>query len=1529
MDQTTRNQLQRATQDARRLLEAEFAAQLEGTYDILPDGRILPQPGRHLDDRQRLARRKIVEAIEHIRAKESGKTQTQAVDDYTREAAFTALNRFVALKMLEARGLVQQCVSKGDQSGGFKEFTGLAPGLADLPDKGYQLYLECLFDELGTEVKVLFDRREPASLLWPRRQTVLDLIEILNRSELESVWDQDETIGWVYQYFNGQEERRAMRDASAAPRNSRELAVRNQFFTPRYVVQFLTDNTLGRIWYEMQQGATVLKEQCLYLVRRPSEVFLSEGAKAPETLEIREGLSQQELLKQPVYIPFRQKKDPRHIKVLDPACGSGHFLLYCFDLLILIYLESWEDEASPSSEVTGKSLREDYPTLDALHLAIPGLILRHNLHGIDIDHRCAQIAALALWMRGQKTFNDFRIAREIRPTIQRTNIAVAEPMPGEQVLLEEFISEQLSETPEDKLLGQLVRSVFKSMKLAGEAGSLLKIEEEIAGVVAEAKKQWKARPRFFQPDLFGNAAPVKQQEEFRFHVIGITDEQFWNELEQLIYDALRSYAEHAQGGGGYQRSLFADDAARGFAFIDLCRKRHDVVLMNPPFGELSKGSKDYLFGAYPNTKNDLFACFTERWLRASAAGMRLGAITSRSGFFFTTFQDWRKEVLLKRARPVILADLGYDVLDSAMVETAAYVVEGSEHTKQLFCFSLLEEEDKGGRLLELASKVLDGKPDSVLHLVEPSDFRRIPGAPFAYWVGERVIKLFDKFPQFAGHGRKASGGIGTTDDARFIRCWWEVLPNAFATSKTRALQTEAFVPIALGGQTSRFYASTPSVVKFGRNGLELKTFIEEKLGSASRNVRGQEFYFQPGLTWPLRGELFSAWPVPAGCVFSVAGKIATTETEAELPYLLGLFNSLPFDFLIGLSAGKVGRIRIQHQSGLIDRVPYKELDEQGHRLGLLAKQAWSIKRRFDTTEARSHAFTLPSLVQVPPQKLSRTAALLTARYEDGEREIARIQEEIDEIALCLYGLSKSDVRRDTGIPFKEELSGGDEPEDTESPESTPGTNDISLEVSALLDYLAGATLGRWDIRLATGEKSAPDLLDPFAPLPVCPPGQLQNEQGLPITKEEQGTLRAGGRWKYPIEIPWDGILVDDPGHPLDLEARVQEVLQVIWKDGWESVEREACEILGVPSLRDYFHKSTGFFAAHLKRYSKSRRQAPIYWSLSSSGGGYTIWLYYHRFRRDTLFQALNDFAKPKLQHERSKLDRLRAEAGHLPTKSQREAIESQASQVSELEGFNEELARVAPLWNPDLNDGVLINFAPLWRMIGHTPWRKTVKECWDALCSGDFDWAHLAMHLWPERVVPQCAKDASLAIAHGLENVFWEKDHRDRFVKKSPPECGWQPVIDRLVAERSNMAMESALESLLNAPPLVGTAGGGRRGSRATSAPRRPRMENRALTPEALASPSRSGSSAPAIDEETLVAVRKAIAAVPDGARKAEVLATTGLNDAVWNAAINALLERNAVVRTGERRGTRYHLAQEDGQSSPSSASTPAMEGIN
>jgi len=106
---------------------------------------------------------------------------------------------------------------------------------------------------------------------------LLALFSLINHPEIESLWAEDETIGWIYQYYNAQEERRQMRADSPAPRNSRELAVRNQFFTPRYVVEFLTDNTLGRLWYEMTQSRTALTEQCATWYAVPRRSFYNLG----------------------------------------------------------------------------------------------------------------------------------------------------------------------------------------------------------------------------------------------------------------------------------------------------------------------------------------------------------------------------------------------------------------------------------------------------------------------------------------------------------------------------------------------------------------------------------------------------------------------------------------------------------------------------------------------------------------------------------------------------------------------------------------------------------------------------------------------------------------------------------------------------------------------------------------------------------------------------------------------------------------------------------------------------------------------------------------------------------------------------------------------------------------------------------------------------------------------------------------------------------------------------------------------------
>jgi hypothetical protein len=632
MDRELRTAIGSTAQSLRRLLETEFLEQLEGTYDIHETGKIEDSPGVHLTPRERVTRSKIVGAIQYHQS--SGLDDRESVARFVRDAAFTTLNRFVALKMLEARELVQQCITNGGDSTGYREFIGLAPGVERLSDGiGYRLYLESLFDELSAEVKVLFDRRDAASLLWPRHNTLGSLLKELNRPNLNEVWGHDETIGWFYQFFNSKEERQRMRDESQAPRNSRELAVRNQFFTPRYVVQFLVDNTVGRAWIEMTGKQTELVNMCDYFIELEDER------------------------------PDRPLKDPRDFRILDPACGSGHFLLYSFDLLERMYREAWEHSLRTDRRV---SLRETYSNLEELECEVPRLILEENLYGVDIDPRAAQIAALALWLRAQRSWRDAGVSAADRPRIRRTGIIVAEPMPGDADMIDEFAA---SLAP--PLLADLFRQIVASMALAGEMGTLVRAEAELSEEIHRARAAFVSQR--IRPQSLPGFEPDTQQDEL--DLSGIDDDAFFAEAEQRLVDALARYASHGAGAQSARRRLFADDAGQGVALLDLLRERFDVVLMNPPFGSGSLKAKSVFEKAYPRTKNDLYAAFVERGAQLLVSHGMLGAITSRTGFFLSSFQKFRQEVILEEAPPLVFADLGPGVLDGAMVEVAAYCLE--------------------------------------------------------------------------------------------------------------------------------------------------------------------------------------------------------------------------------------------------------------------------------------------------------------------------------------------------------------------------------------------------------------------------------------------------------------------------------------------------------------------------------------------------------------------------------------------------------------------------------------------------------------------------------------------------------------------------------------------------------------------------------------------------------------------------------------------------------------------------------------
>jgi len=1362
LDQEIRNKLRNVVTQCRKLLEDSVSQELEGKYGIFAKkDQVTADPNAtmtHLTEGEQVARKDILAHFGHIKAR--GFEAKESLDQLVREIAFTHLNRLCAYKTMEAREVYvggqrfREAVSRGINSNGVKFY------LADNPeeerlfntghqDVAYRHFLDWLGSLLSEEIGVLFNPNDPANRLYPRQKTLDEVLSLLNGGDIKpeetelreawpKIWSQDETIGWVYQYFTPKELRDKARKESAAPRNSYELAFRNQFFTPRYVVEFLTDNTLGRTWYEMRKGDTKLKDQCRYLVRRPTEFFLKEGEQAPnEAAEGPDGLSKEALLNLPIHIPHRPKKDPRDLKILDPACGSGHFLLYCFDLLLTVYEEAYADPD------LGPALTKK--TLEDFRQDVPGLILAHNLHGIDIDLRASQIASLALWLRCQRDYQEMGLKKD-RPKITRSNFVCAEPMPGEEQMLKEFVG-QLE--PEPRLLGQLVEAVFDKMKLAGEAGALLKIEEEIRDAVSEAKKQWLAGPVSIQQSLFDEDKPTAQQQRFDFS--GVTDAQFFEQAEGKVVDALRRYAEKAQNGHRLQRRLFADDAVRGFAFLDLCQKRYDVVLMNPPFGEPIKSTQGYLIANYSHTKHDLFAAFCERAMGLLNGSGMIGEISSRVGFFIRSFEDWRND-LLDSWQISLIADLGSQVLDTAAVEAACYVIaRPSGRAAATFVFRLLVEVDKASTLIA-GCKNLAGRNCFVL---TSSRWRILPLHPFIYWIDSNTLRKFTSHPTAEPAAGVVRQGLATGNDFRFVRGIWEVPVESIAGHqcvtpsdvRDQLSGTKIWAVHVRAGTSQPWYSPFTVVVDWEAQGKRLKDYWRSKGESPSRHICSEEFYFRPGISWTLRAFRLIPYIVPAGCVPSASRYMAFPD-EAHRINLLGLSASMVATLFMRFYGESFERPK--HLVETFKKLPFAPLHIAAQSsIASFATSEVSKRKQYYGNYEPFPDFVFPASVRRFRNAEDSEWNLRSLLGESGEASVASaIGLNDQEVAALVRDLDEAIYVR------RQRASDSDIVEDADAEETGEVSCDSTPRGHAIdtVSYAVGCLFGRWDIRMACDQSLVPVPGDPFLPIQPSAPGMLVGPDGLPghdgyvaspqwlrsrhyigdrppILPESDALESA-----YPLRIEWDGIIVDDPDHVEDIVRRIQDAFEIIWPGSAESTENDICSKIGAKGgLREFLRRAGkgGFWQEHVFRYSKSRRKAPIYWLLQSSGRNYALWLYYHRLDKDLLFKALVNYVEPKIRLEHSRLETLRSQlavAGESGKEAKRLArdVERQEDFLSELRDFEDKLRRAANLHlEPDLNDGVVLNIAPLHELV---PW-KEAKNYWDELLKGGYEWSSIGKQL--------------------------------------------------------------------------------------------------------------------------------------------------------------------------------------------------------
>lgn len=1307
--------LERFVSTAKNLLMENVTQMLQQHYGIWTDGHSIPVEQLPNQDTDNIhTARMLRERLKHLLAalpEEKAEKEKLAVGQLLSEQAFTQLNRFCALRMCEERDLILESIRGGYDSVGFQSYDAIASQVAAPKYERYKWYLHSIFDELSVELPAVFDRFSPYGLVFPDESTLLKLLQLINDSQLSewydeqdgttvNFWTEDETLGWMFQDYNSLEERRQMREESNKPRNSREMAVRNQFFTPEYIVRFLSDNSLGRIWYEMTGGKSHIGEDlCQYMVRRPDETLAE-----------------------------RQLKEPTEILSLDPTCGSMHFGIYLYEVYEYIYMDAWDNQPSLLH-----GFREIH-TRDSFQREVPKLILENNIFGCEIDPRALQLAALSLWLRAQKSYSQMNIPANERPLIKRSNLVLAEAMPGNKRLLNGLIEELPAP------MRNLIRKIWEKMQFVGEAGLLFKMEKEIDEDIDYLRQNWAKVNQYRYASLFATdeqKAKILAENEAK-KALNQNKEEFFNEITERLRESLQQLSAKLSEEEGYENALFTEDATRGFAFIELCQKRFDCIVMNPPFGEGSENTSDYLDKNYPAWCRNLVCAFFDRMQEMLDEQGRLGAIFDRTVMIKSSYESFRKRNLCGFITNC--ADTGWGVLD-ASVETSTLVLNKySSDVEGVFMDVLdVNPEEKNDQLRALINTIKHGEEVKWNHIVKSKDFENLPNTIIGYYFSTPELNYF-KNSSLERRYYIARQGHAFISAMNF-RLFYELIDY----NSVHALYN--------GSSFSLFYTDSRDFIKWKNDGAATKAHSSFRNSSA-------DYQWLMGVGYGKRGDIVDAHVLRKSSFFSVEGLAIPGLNPEESFAVLSLINSIVGQYMVNLYTA-------QHkQAGNMNLLPMPDYASRLSDIENIINAIIAIKRQWfslDETNLEYHGL----LAQIDiSQSIDKALGKMQEQLNEDYIRYQELVRENDDLWMDLAGIEPDSDFRKTLNDYKQRRPY----EELLSIDGASSQNVIDKKVMAqeIVMELVGMAFGRWDADYATGTKAVPAFGDVFDALPFMPVVARQHESspdasGSEFQVWEQNIPTLGTNYSQPgnkngayFPIPEDGILSMDADSPLSLTTHVRDVMRYIWDERADDIEYELCQLIGCKNLQTYLENPTGFFDYHFKRYTKSRRKAPIYWPLSSEDGSLTYWVYYPRLNQNTLHSLIL-----KLRDEN---ERLHSQIAATTDKTQQTLLRGRQQQV---EGMMDELNNIINAgYKPNHDDGVPVTSCPLVKLIAHRGWKQECTENWEDLQKGEYDWSHLAMSMFPARVTQKAKKDWCLALTHGLEHLCENKPKEKKTRKK-------------------------------------------------------------------------------------------------------------------------------------------------------------------
>ncbi|MDY4544804.1 MAG: BREX-1 system adenine-specific DNA-methyltransferase PglX, partial [Bacilli bacterium] len=672
--------------------------------------------------------------------------------------------------------------------------------------------------------------------------------DITTKNENGEVQGQVEIIGWLYQYYNTELKDDTFKNKVKIPKE--RVPAATQLFTPDWIVKYMVENSLGRLWIE-------------HLKAIDSTINEKEIAEKFEWKYYLEEAEQEEEVNIKLAEIRKSYKDltPQDITCIDPCMGSGHILVYMFDVLMDIYTS------------------EGYSEKDAVFY-----IINKNIRGLDIDKRAYQLAYFSIMMKGRsynrRFFNGKKIEEEgktrtIHPNPCLHEIEESNELPDDLI---EQLSINFKEifSKEDLECIKYVQDVFYDAK---EYGSIINIDSyynrkdrQYADVSLKLYSLW-----------------VGDNEILRDNNLNLIQKDLLNE----IYPILDKLLQQAW----------------------LMSEKYEIVVTNPPYmgaSSMDKKLSDYVKKNYSDSKSDLFAVFIEKCIDFLNKDGYLGMITQHSWMFLSSFENLRKEILKQRI--INMAHLGaraFEEIGGEVVQTTSFVISKVDVDNYLSTYS---------RLVDYNSQVLKEKAfirKKNIFTFKKENFNKIPGSPIAYWITKNIFNIFE-FSRPLNNIANPKQGLATGDNNRFLRLWYEcnnnnIFFNCKNGNEANDLDKKWF-PYNKGGDYRKWYGNNEYIVNWKNNGEEIKNFKDEKgkLRSRPQNV---QYYFKKCFSWSLvSSDVIAFRYKPEGFIFDVAGM--SCFCDEYLVYLLAFCNSN-----VAMECLKILAPTINYQAGDIARLP--------------------------------------------------------------------------------------------------------------------------------------------------------------------------------------------------------------------------------------------------------------------------------------------------------------------------------------------------------------------------------------------------------------------------------------------------------------------------------------------------------------------------------------------------------------------------------------------------------------------------------